>query len=230
MLESPAYRALSLSAHRVMARIEIELAHHAGNDNGRLPVTKQDFIAYGVSDRLVAPAIRELEALGFIRVTERGRGGNSEYRQPNRFFLTFAQARDSRSNPPTQDWRKIKTIEGAQAIAATARARKDANAVAIGSRNKSRNRLHKVYPAPATLSEAENRNRPATLSEATRSGYKVKPLSRLWVGSRSPDRYPDARAAQPYAGYSSLPLELRLLALGLMSAKNFGRENIGGAA
>ena len=112
MLESPAYRALSLSAHRVMARIEIELAHHAGNDNGRLPVTKQDFIAYGVSDRLVAPAIRELEALGFIRVTERGRGGNSEYRQPNRFFLTFAQARDSRSNPPTQDWRKIKTIEG----------------------------------------------------------------------------------------------------------------------
>src|SRR5262249_40982977 len=90
MLDSPAYRALSLSAHRVMARIEIELAHHGGNDKGRLPVTTEDFVKYGVSDRLVAPAIRELEALGFIRVTERGRGGNSTYRKPNLFFLTFA--------------------------------------------------------------------------------------------------------------------------------------------
>ena len=35
MLESPAYRVLSRSAHMVLARIEIELAHHGGNDNGR---------------------------------------------------------------------------------------------------------------------------------------------------------------------------------------------------
>ena len=34
MLESPAYRALSVSAHRVISRIEIELASHGGNDNG----------------------------------------------------------------------------------------------------------------------------------------------------------------------------------------------------
>jgi hypothetical protein len=38
MLESPAYRALSLSAHRIMSRIEIELARHGGKDNGRLAV------------------------------------------------------------------------------------------------------------------------------------------------------------------------------------------------
>src|SRR4029450_8804364 len=79
MLESPAYRVLSLSAHRVITRIEIELAHHGGNDNGKLPVTKQDFIDYGIHDHAVAPAIREAEALGFIRVTERGRGGNAEH-------------------------------------------------------------------------------------------------------------------------------------------------------
>jgi hypothetical protein len=59
MLESPAYRVLSLSAHRVISRIEIELAHHGGNDNGRLPVTKQDFIDYGIHHNSVAPAIRE---------------------------------------------------------------------------------------------------------------------------------------------------------------------------
>ena len=34
MLESPAYRALSLSGHRILDRIEIEMAHHGGTDNG----------------------------------------------------------------------------------------------------------------------------------------------------------------------------------------------------
>ena len=51
MLESRAYRAMSVSAHRVMSRIEIELSAHGGNDNGKLPVTYQDFIAYGVHTR-----------------------------------------------------------------------------------------------------------------------------------------------------------------------------------
>jgi hypothetical protein len=110
MLKSPAYRGLSLSAHRVISRIEIELSSHGGNDNGRLPVTKLDFMEYGVSARLVAAAIREAQALGFIEVTERGRGGNAEHRQPNKFFLTFARGRDSHANPPTDAWRKIKTM------------------------------------------------------------------------------------------------------------------------
>ena len=215
MLESPAWRVLSLSGRRVIDRIEIELEHHGGNDNGRLPVTKRDFMDYGVSDRLVAPAIREAEALGFIRVTERGRGGNSEYRQPNRFFLTFAHCRTSRAEPPTHDWRKIETIEEAEAIAAAARAEKSASAVALGCRKKIRNRLHKVKPVPATQSEAEKPNLPATLSEATRSGYKVKPLSIFWVGPR----YPRAESTQPYTGYTSLPLELRMMALGLLIPK-----------
>jgi hypothetical protein len=134
MLESPAYRALSLSGHRLISRIEIELADHGGNDNGRLPVTKEDFIAYGISGRMVAPAIREVEALGFIRVTQHGHGGNAEYRRPNHFLLTFAYGRDSRANPPTHDWRKIKTIEEAEAIAAAARDAKDPTAVAFGHR------------------------------------------------------------------------------------------------
>jgi hypothetical protein len=43
MLESPAHRVLSLSARRVIDRIEIELAHHGGMDNGKLPVTFEQF-------------------------------------------------------------------------------------------------------------------------------------------------------------------------------------------
>src|SRR5215470_15335736 len=54
MLESPAYRVLSRSAHMVISRVEIELAHHGGNDNGRLPITTEDFIAYGMDRSSVA--------------------------------------------------------------------------------------------------------------------------------------------------------------------------------
>src|ERR1700747_263327 len=74
MLESPAYRVLSQGAHRVIARIAIELASHGGNNNGQLPVTKKQFVEYGLHNDAVAPAIREAEALGFIRITEHGRG------------------------------------------------------------------------------------------------------------------------------------------------------------
>ena len=67
MLRSPAWRALSLSARRVLERIAIELAAHGGNDIERLPVTKADFVAYGIGPKQIASAIREAEALGFIR-------------------------------------------------------------------------------------------------------------------------------------------------------------------
>jgi hypothetical protein len=135
MLESPDYRVLSQSAHLVISRIEIELGHHGGNDNGRLPVTVDHFVQYGMHRTSVAPAIREAEALGFIRVTQRGRGGNAEYRSPNLFFLTFANNRDSRKQPPTHDWRHIKSVEEAKRTARDARANKNQHAVAQGKQN-----------------------------------------------------------------------------------------------
>jgi hypothetical protein len=135
MLEAPAFRALSRSAHMVIARIEIELAAHGGNDNGRLPVTTEDFVRYGMHRTSVAPAIREAEALGFIQVTERGRGGNAEHRSPNRFYLTYAHTRDSKRRPPTDEWRRIKTMEEADQIAGAARANKNEWAVEQGKRS-----------------------------------------------------------------------------------------------
>jgi hypothetical protein len=135
MLESPAYRALSRSALMVISRIEIELAHHGGNDNGRLAVTTDNFASYGMHPSSVAPAIREAEALGFIRVTERGRGGNAEHRAPNLFLLTFSNWRGSMKQPPTHDWRRITTLQQAEQIARAARADKDARAVAHGKRS-----------------------------------------------------------------------------------------------
>ena len=64
MLESPTFRELSLSARRVLDRLEIELAHHGGMDNGRLPVTYDDFQRYGIDRNAIAPAILELIAPG----------------------------------------------------------------------------------------------------------------------------------------------------------------------
>jgi hypothetical protein len=123
MLESPAYRVLSLAARRLLDRIEIELAHHGGLENGRLPVTYTQFENYGIDRLGTAAAIREAAALGFITI-KHGRGGNAEYRQPNLFGLTYRQVQVVRygdSTPPTDEWRRIKTIEEAEQIAKEAR-------------------------------------------------------------------------------------------------------------
>jgi DNA-binding FadR family transcriptional regulator len=119
MLESPAFRVLSLSAHRVMDRIAIELAHHGGNDNGKLPVTYEHFMEYGIDRHAIAPAIRELEALGFVEVTQRGRCSAGEHRWPNLFRLTWINCRSS--TKPTHEWRRVASMEAAESLARNAR-------------------------------------------------------------------------------------------------------------
>src|SRR6266700_804128 len=119
MLVSPAFRALSLSGHRMLARIEIELAAHGGQDNGKLPVTFAQFIDYGIAERhLIAAAQRELVALGFIRI-EHGRAGNREFRRANLFRLTYKPRHDGAA--PTNDWKRFTLIEAAKYVADTAR-------------------------------------------------------------------------------------------------------------
>ena len=120
LLESPAFRVLSLSARRVLDRIEIELAHHGGRDNGRLPVTYDNFQSYGMDRHAIAPAIREVVALGFVEITEQGRAGNAEWRRPNFFRLTYRHTNDAN---PTHEWKRINTLERAQTLARQARAR-----------------------------------------------------------------------------------------------------------
>lgn len=190
MLESPAYRALSRSAHMVISRIEIELAHHGGNDNGRLPVTTDDFVKYGMHRTSVARAIREAVALGFIRITERGCGGNAEYRTPNKFLLTFAHGRDSRSIQPTHDWRRIKTIEEAEQIARPARAAKDERAVEHGKRSwRKRQQKQGASTGKSHRSvrhlRTERAETPVRVNGTTGSDEQSEPLSISRVGERA---------------------------------------------
>jgi len=119
MLESPAYRVLSLSAHRVLDRLEVELGHHGGADNGRLPCTYNHFHEYGIDRNAIAPAIRECVALGFLEVTEQGGGGNAEFRSPNLFRLTYLPVTGA---APTDEWRSIETMEQAEFTRRSARA------------------------------------------------------------------------------------------------------------
>lgn len=118
MLEAPAFRVLSLSGHRVLARIEIELSAHGGKDNGKLPVTFTDFEAYGIERHAIGPAIRECEALGFLEISERGFAGVGEFKRPSTYRLTY---RHLDRAEPTDEWRRIKTMEEATAAARLAR-------------------------------------------------------------------------------------------------------------
>lgn len=119
MLESPAWRVLSQSAHRALDRICIELAHHGGNDNGRLPVTYEQFAEYGIDRHAISPAIRELAALGFVEITQRGKPSAGSFRWPNYFRLTCINCKSSPN--PTHEWRRIRTMEDAAVIARSAR-------------------------------------------------------------------------------------------------------------
>ena len=116
MLRSPAWRALSLCARRMLDRIEIELADHGGTDNGKLPVTYDDFEQYGIHRHSIGPAIREVVALGFVEITEPGRAGNAEWRRPSLFRLTYRNTKYA----PTNEWQKI-TEEQTEQIARAAR-------------------------------------------------------------------------------------------------------------
>ncbi len=118
MIGSPAYRALSASAHRVIARVRIELGNHGGQDNGRLPVTHRDFHDYGIAWSAIAPAVREAEALGFIHITEHGIASAGEFTKPTIFALTHLPVDTA---PATNDWNKIGSMQDAQTIATAAR-------------------------------------------------------------------------------------------------------------
>jgi hypothetical protein len=134
LLDSPAWRVMSLSAHRVVDRIDIELRHHGGTENGNLIVTFDQFQQYGIHRHSIAPALREVEALGIVAVTQRGRGGNREYRLPHRFRLTY-QPTDHAE--PTHEWRRLSTMAEAEAVAQMARmARKASKRARVAPKTK----------------------------------------------------------------------------------------------
>lgn len=173
MLESPAFRVLSRGAQQFLCRLEIELAHHGGNNNGQLPLTYQDLIDYGMSRNQIAAAMREAVALGFAECTRQGRGGNADSRSASLWRITYQHDRGSRANPPTHEWRRFKTIEQAKSIASAARANKDPRAVMFGQRRKNGNRYKKQRPAPVSETKTETQKVPVSETNTTRPVQKL---------------------------------------------------------
>src|SRR5271170_1681652 len=121
MLESPASRVMSLSAKRVLERLEIELSRHGGKpeENGLLACTFDHFVEFGIERHAIAPAIREAVSLGFVAIARKGCAGNANYRQPTLYRLTYRFCGSHQET--TDEWRCIKTIEEAKATAERAR-------------------------------------------------------------------------------------------------------------
>ena len=190
MISSPAMRALSLSAIRAMHRLEEEHMSHGGAENGRLIVTHDQFIAWGIHKDSVSPAIRELVALGFVEVTEKGAAGNENYRRPARYRLTYVN--DNGRSQPSHEWKSIKTIEDAESVAAVARAAKDQRAVAAGSKNKIPVPESRTVPVPESRTEARNHPVPETgttrpVPESRTTIYTL-PTREVVEADRTPDR------------------------------------------
>jgi hypothetical protein len=117
MLQSPAMRVLSLTGRRILDRVEIEHAKHGGNDNGKLPITYNDLIEFGIHDHAIGPGLREIEALGFVEI-KRGIAGSATHRKPNLFRLTY---RPADGKPETDEWARVSSIEQAEKLVRQAR-------------------------------------------------------------------------------------------------------------
>jgi hypothetical protein len=112
MLESAAWRSMSLNARKIVDRLIVEHLAHAGTENGNLITTYSDFQQFGLRRRSsIAPAIIEAETLGIIDVIERGGSAYAEFRNPSRYALAWLDRKDG--TPPTNRWKTFETMADA---------------------------------------------------------------------------------------------------------------------
>jgi hypothetical protein len=109
LLESAAMRSLSVNGRRVLDRIRLEHMAHAGLENGRLKVTWDDFVKFGVGRRFIAGALAEVIMAGIVAITQPGRKAwGKDPGDPTQYRLTYlpvAEPGDFR--PPTNEWKSF---------------------------------------------------------------------------------------------------------------------------
>jgi hypothetical protein len=158
MLECPAYRVLSLAAHRVLSRLEVEHAHHGGKDNGALICTYDQFVSYGLHRHAIGPALRELEALGFIETMRKGCALNGDLRQSSLYRLTHRHL-PGESGDGTHEYLAIETIAEAEGIAESARKNSNFRISALAkARAKKQNASDGKRHSPVTEIDTESSN------------------------------------------------------------------------
>lgn len=202
MMESYAFGALSLGGHRILACLEVELAHHAGTDNGNLISTYSNFTHFGVDREAVAPSLREVVALGFLEIMKQGRGGNAEHREATRYRLTYKHT--DRENP-TDEWRHIAKeckdratgLKAAKAIATNARNAKDPAVVARSNKHAKKQDTAPESPQPPPRNlRPETEDAPPRKSRRTAPGGSSRPT--IYISGEDTAQSP--REARPSKG------------------------------
>jgi hypothetical protein len=183
LVESAALRVLSRSAHLALTRLEAEHLSHGGAENGKLPVTYQQFEEWGVHARFVASALRELQALGIVQVTRHGYAGAADKRAPSLYRLTFVTGHDAgrADESGTHEYLKIKTVEEAEAIAKAARQDADPRNVERGKKHSAT--LTKCQIPPPLCEGTKANSHPPKVGEQVRP-HKVGVLSISREGTR----------------------------------------------
>ncbi len=104
LLESDAWRSLSLNALRVLHVLMLEHMAHHGGENGNLAVTYDDFQRYGIRRGSIRMAIEEAIEAGLIARTNDG-GGWPVMRTPARYRLEWLPDKDG--TPATNRWKSV---------------------------------------------------------------------------------------------------------------------------
>jgi len=102
LLTSPAWQRRPRPLVKIMDRLEIEHLRHAGNENGNLCVSYDQFVAFGVSRKAIKPALELGEALGLLEIV-RVENWEGSHRPPNLFRLCYLPAKGKKA--PTDEWR-----------------------------------------------------------------------------------------------------------------------------
>jgi hypothetical protein len=87
VMESLAWRSLSINARRIMDRLLLENFRHMGGDNGKLRVSVRQFAECGVAMRFAKGAIAKLVTGGLVAVTAGVARGSLA--PPNLYRITF---------------------------------------------------------------------------------------------------------------------------------------------
>lgn len=108
MLGSPTFRALGISARRVLDFLIYEHVSHGGRENGNLGASYRQLGDWGVTPDDIRKGLEELYAAGFVRLTRQGmrQGGKAE---PSRYALTWLPCRvgTPEETGPTHEWRAV---------------------------------------------------------------------------------------------------------------------------
>ncbi len=102
LVESDAFRSLSISGWRVLNFLLREHMRKGGKENGNLKAPHRQLEAFGVSPRLIEPAISQLEGIGLI---ECNRGAMRMERVATTYRLTWLDDRGFVDTNGPNPWR-----------------------------------------------------------------------------------------------------------------------------